>query len=140
MMQPLLFVLFLSLFVPVLKAESFLDETQAERKPGRRSEIALELADKSLDQAREYYVSGNSLKGDSELDMIDSLATECLTSVEEAHKSKYWKKAELKVAALMRRVNSLIADLDYNERGKAQELETHLSRVHDQLLAGVMAK
>jgi uncharacterized membrane protein len=60
--------------------------------------------------------------------------------VEEAHKSKYWKKAELKVAALMRRVNSLIADLDYNERGKAQELETHLSRVHDQLLAGVMAK
>ena len=140
MMQPLLFVLFLSVCVPVLKAESFLDEAQAERNPGKRSEIALELADKSLDQARDYYHSGNPLKGDSELDMIDNLATECLSSVEEAHKSKYWKKAELKLSALMRRVNSLINDLNYNERGKAQELETHLSRVHDQLLAGVMAK
>jgi hypothetical protein len=140
MMQPLLFVLFLSAFVPVLKAESFLDEAQAERNPGKRSEIALELADKSLDQARDYYVSGNPAKGDSELDMIDSLATECLTSVEEAHKSKYWKKAELKVAALMRRVNSLIGDLNYDQRGKAQELETHLGQVHDRLLAGVMAK
>jgi len=140
MMQPLLFVLFLSACVPVLKSESFLDEAQAERNPGKRSEIALELADKSLDQARDYYVSGNPTKGDSELDMIDSLATECLTSVEEAHKSKYWKKAELKVAALMRRVNSLITDLNYDQRGKAQELETHLGQVHDRLLAGVMAK
>ncbi|MGH9697377.1 MAG: hypothetical protein ACRD5Z_24750 [Bryobacteraceae bacterium] len=140
MMQPLLFVLFLAAFVPVLKAESFLDEAQAERNPGKRSEIALELAGKSLDQARDYYVSGNRLKGDSELDMIDSLAAECLTSVEEARKSKYWKKAELKIAALMRRVNSLIGDLSYDQRGKAQELETHLNQVHDRLLAGVMAK
>lgn len=140
MMQPLLFVLFLSVLVPLLKAESFLDEAQAERNPGKRSEIALQLADKSLDQARDYYVSGEPLKGDSELDMIDRLAAECLTSVEEAHKSKYWKKAELKLAMLMRRVNSLIDDLSYNERGKAQQLETHLSRIHDRLLAGAMAK
>jgi hypothetical protein len=37
-----------------LQAQSFLDELKAERDPGRRSELALALADNAFDMARDF--------------------------------------------------------------------------------------
>lgn len=121
-------------------AQSDLDEVRAERNPGRRSELAMDMADEALDRARDFYRSGDQRRGEEQLVAVDKLADECLSSVQQAHKSKYTKKAELKVAALSRRVNSLVDDLGYEQRDKAREVHAHLEEIHDKLLAGVMGK
>jgi hypothetical protein len=124
----------------LLSAQSALDAVRAERNPGRRSEMAMSMADEALDRAREFYRSGDSKRGEEQLTVVEKLADECLSSVEEAHKSKYTKKAELRMAALARRVDSLADDLGYDQRSKARELHSHLEEIHDKLLAGVMSK
>jgi uncharacterized protein YciU (UPF0263 family) len=116
------------------------EEVRAEHNPGKRSEVAIELADRSVDQARAYFAAGDVKRGDSELALIGSLANECYNSTLEAHKSKYWQRAEMKVAALHRRIHSLLEELDFEERGKAAELAAQLDEIHDKLLAGVMGK
>ena len=46
----------------------------------------------------------------------------------------------MKVAALHRRIHSLLEELDFEERGKAAELAAQLDEIHDKLLDGVMRK
>jgi len=124
----------------LLIGQSAEDEVKNEPNPGKRSEMAMEVANRSLDEARESYLGGDVKKGDAEIIEIETLADECLSSVEQAKKYRYWKKAELKIRQLTRRVESLSNDIDYDQRGKAQELRAHLDQVHDKLLAGVMRK
>lgn len=116
------------------------EEVLSEHNPGRRSEIAVDTADRSVDQARADYKAGRQRQGEEELDLISRLADECLSSTEEAHKSKYWKKSEMRIAALNRRVRSFADELDYDQRDKANKLAAHLDSIHDKLLAGVMRK
>ena len=111
-----------------------------EPNPGKRSEMAIELADKSLDQARDYYRAGDVARAEAELDEVGALADECYQSALEAHKSKYWKKAEQKIAALSRRVHSVAEGLGYEQREKPEQLRARLDAIHDKLLAGVMSK
>jgi hypothetical protein len=124
----------------LLMGQSAADEVKNESNPGKRSELSIEAANRTLDEARAAYLSGNSKKGDSEMLDVQNLADECLSSVQEANKYRYWKKAELKVRQLTRRVETLSDDLGYDQRGKAQELRAHLDQIHDKLLAGVMRK
>jgi hypothetical protein len=132
---------FLLLTTVVLPASSKLpEEVLSERNPGKRSELALDTADRLLDQARTHYKAGQPQKGDEELDLISMLADECLHSTEEAHKSKYWKKSEMRIAALNRRVRSLTDELSYDQRDPGNKLAAHLDSIHDKLLAGVMRK
>lgn len=132
---------FLLLTTVVVSASSKLpEEVLSERNPGKRSELALDTADRSLDQARTYYKAGQQQKGEEELDLISMLADECLRSTEEAHKSKYWKKSEMRIAALNRRVRSLTDELSYDQRDPGNNLAAHLDSIRDKLLAGVMRK
>jgi hypothetical protein len=139
-------------FVPILAVLSTLvlpafpnnpqlpEEVTSEHNPGKRSEIALASADRLLDEARSHYKAGETQRGEEELDLIRRLADECFSSAQEAHKSKYWKKAEMRIAALSRRVHSLAEELDYTQREKANQLAEHLDHIRDKLLAGVMSK
>jgi len=124
----------------LLMGQSAADEVKNESNPGKRSELSIEAANRTLDEARAAYLAGNSKQGDSDMHAVETLADECLSSVEQAKKYRYWKKAELKVRQLTRRVETLSDDLGYDERGKAQELRAHLDQIHDKLLAGVMRK
>jgi hypothetical protein len=115
-------------------------EVTGEHNPGKRSQIAIDLADKAFDQARSFYQSGDTERGESQLDFVARLADECFTSAKHSHKAKYFKYDEMKVSALARRVRSLMDDLGYEQRDKARGLVSHLDEIHDKLLAGVMGK
>lgn len=121
-------------------AETLPAEVTSERNPGKRSELAIDLADKALDQARSFYQSGDTARGESQLDLIANLADECFASAQQSHKAKYFKRDEMKVSALTRRVRSFMDDLSYEQRDKARRLASHLDAIHDKLLAGVMGK
>ena len=115
-------------------------EVKSERNPGKRSEIAIDLAAKALDQARTDYDKGDAAQGDSQLDEVGMLADACLDAARESRKQRYLKHAEQRTAMLARRVRGLIDDLSFDERDKAQRLASQLDAIHDKLLAGVMGK
>ena len=124
----------------LLQAQSFVDELKAEHDPGRRSELALTLADSAFDTARDFYTKGEVHKGDAQLEDMTSALNQCVTSLEEAHKAKFYKKAELRVAYLQRRMKGLLDEIEMQQRGWAEYTERKLDEIHDKLLDGVMRK
>lgn len=123
-----------------LRAQSLLDELKAERDPARRSEKALSFAESTFDSARDFYNKGEVHKGDAQLEDMTHALNECVQSLEEAHKARFYKKAELRVAYLQRRMKGLVDDIQLQQRGWAEYTERRLDEIHDKLLDGVMRK
>jgi hypothetical protein len=57
-----------------------------------------------------------------------------------ANKAKFYKKAEMKVAMLQRRLAGLMEDLSVTERGWAEQTARRMEEIHEKLLDGVMRK
>ena len=131
--------LFLS-FTAMGAGQSIVAELKMEHDPGRRSEKALIFADQAFDTARELYGKGQIHKGDAELDDMTTALKECLDSLEEAHKAKFYKRAELHVAYLQRRMSGLLDDLSIQERGWAEYTSRKVEELHEKMLEGVMRK
>ena len=72
-------------------------------------------------------------------EMINAL-NECVSSLDAAHKAKFYKKPEMKVAYLQRRMSGLLDDLGIQVRGWAEYTQRKLDEVHDKLLNGAMRK
>lgn len=114
---------------------------QAEKNPRKRAELALAFASNAFECATRFYNEGAVHKGDAELDEMTEDLKECLSSLQEAHKGgQSYQKAELKVAALQRRLHDLIGNIAIGSRGWAQQTERTVDGIHDQLLTGAMQK
>ncbi|MBV8809297.1 MAG: hypothetical protein JO033_11545 [Acidobacteriaceae bacterium] len=127
-------------FASCAPAQSFIAELSTEHDPGRRSQRALVLADSAFDDARDYYNKGDFDKGDASLEAMTGALNVCVESLQAARKAKFYKKAEMNVALLQRRMSSLLEDIDLQERGWAEQTNRTLDQIHDKLLAGVMGK
>jgi hypothetical protein len=121
-------------------AQSFLAELKSEHDPAKRTEMALLFADESFDNARSFYAKGDIQKGDAQLEDMTSLLNACVESLAAANKAKFYKKAEMKVAYLQRRLSGLMEQLAVQERGWAEYTGRKLDEIHDKLLNGVMRK
>jgi rhodanese-related sulfurtransferase len=120
--------------------QSFLSELKSEHDPGKRSELALDFADEAFANAKVEYAKGAVHQGDALLDQMTAALQECASSLDSAHKAKYFKRAEMKVAYLQRRMQGLVDDLSAGERGWAEVTNRKLDEIHDKLLNGVMRK
>ena len=130
----------LLLLATLLPAQSILAEIKAERDPCKRSEKALSLAETAFDNAHDFYNTGQIHKGDAELENMMTALEECVSSLDTARKAKYYKKAEMNVALLQRRMQTLVGDIALQERGWAEYTQRKLDQIHDKLLDGVMRK
>jgi hypothetical protein len=115
-------------------------EIKAEHDPTKRSEKALSFADAAFDNARDNYNKGEINKGDAELENMMTALEECLSSLDAAHKARNYKKAEMNVALLQRRLKGLLDDISLQQRGWAEYTQRKLDELHDKLLDGVMRK
>ncbi len=121
-------------------SQSFLAELQLERNPVKRSTMALNFADTAFDNARDFYTKGEFDKGDAQLEDMTHALHECVVSLGAAHKARFYKKAELNVASLQRRMQGLLDDISVQRRGWAEQTSRRLDEIHDKLLDGVMRK
>ncbi|SRR5579884_495645 len=121
-------------------AQSLISEIKAEHDPARRAEKALEFADAAFNNAHDFYSKGQIHKGDAELENMMAALEECVSSLDVARKAKYYKKAEMNVASLQRRMQGLLDDIALQQRGWAEYTQRKLDEAHDKLLAGVMRK
>lgn len=145
--QHLVFLFVLLLFTPsgygaARTSRSAASDQQAstEHDPVKRSESELNQAETAFDRAREAYNKGNIENGDAALEDMTKALNACVESLDAAHKARYYKKAELRVAYLQRRMAGLLEDIDLPQRGWAEYTDRKLEEIHDKLLAGVMRK
>jgi hypothetical protein len=127
-------------FAVSASSQSFLAELKSERDPVRRAEMALSYADESFDSAKTNYKKGEIHEGDVALDNMTSALNACVESVAVANKARFYKKAEMKVALLQRRLSGLLDDLSMTERGWAEQTARRVEEIHEKLLDGVMRK
>jgi len=123
------------------------DLTSVKSEPNleRRSELALDHANVSLDAARDDYNAGDVGKTQTELEeMCDSvdLAYEALSNTgKDPHKDpKFFKRAELRTNELLRRLESLAPGMSGLDRSTLENVRARISAVHDNLLKGIMTK
>jgi len=127
-------------FTVSASAQSFLAELKMEHDPGKRAELALSFADESFDSAKTNYHKGEIHDGDVALDNMTTALNACIESVAVANKAKFYKRAEMKVAMLQRRLSGLMDDISITERGWAEQTARRVEEIHSKLLDGVMRK
>jgi hypothetical protein len=115
-------------------------DLKSEPNPARRVEKALTFADQAFASAVEFYNKGDAHRGDAELDDMMTALRVCLESLDAAHKAGQWKKAELRVAMLQRKLRGLLDDISIEQRGWAEYTDRKLDEVHDKMLDGVMQR
>jgi hypothetical protein len=117
---------------------------KTEADPNRRSELALVNADQKIDEARQAYQAGNESAEDAAIQEVAESVTLCYSSLEQSHgeprKSRYYKHAELKVSALMRRVSGLRDEVGFELRPRVEAVLKKLSDIHDQLISDIMSR
>jgi hypothetical protein len=123
-----------------LYAQSPITELKMEHDPVKRAEKAVMVAETAFDNARAFYDKGEIEKGDAQLEDMMNALNECVSSLDAAHKAKFYKKPEMKVAYLQRRMSGLLDDLGIQVRGWAEYTQRKLEEVHDKLLEGAMRK
>lgn len=125
---------------------AFADITAVKSEPDleKRSELALANADHAIDQAKQAYTSGDDQAEQAALTEVQESVAASYDALEQTHKaprkSKYYKNAELKVRALIRRLTSFREDVSFEARKSVDAVIAKLSDVHDQLVNDVMSK
>ena len=110
----------------------------------KRSELALANADHAIDEAKEAYNNGNDKGEQAALLEVRESVEASYDALEHTNKaprrSKYYKNAELKVRALIRRLSSFREEVGFEARQSVDAVIKKLSDVHDQLINDVMSK
>ena len=117
---------------------------KAEPDLEKRSELALANADTQVDAARQAYSSGDMKTEQAALDEIRESVETSFDALEHTskapRKSKYYKRAELKVQALLRRLQTLRNDVSVDDQVPVESVIKRVQEIHDQLLVEIMSK
>jgi hypothetical protein len=137
--------LFLSLAAPFALRAFDLGSVRSEPNLEHRSELALTNANSALDTVRDAYDSGNSVKVEAALEEVREsvdLAYDALTSTgKDPRKSpKYFKKAEMSIRLLLRRLEGVAQNFSVTDRTAVEHIRDHVSEIHDNLIEGIMSK
>jgi len=137
-------------WIPILALLAFtcaaadLDSIKAEPDADKRSEHALNHAEAVLSKARDDYSSGEykrALEGVSEVSAAVELAQSSLqASGKSPRRSKYYKRAELRLRTLSRRLNDFAREAAVDDRPIIEKTAAFVSRVHDDTLEQILEK
>jgi len=120
-----------------------LKTAMAESDLGKRSKLALDNASAMLKAVREAYNAGERQK-------VSEAADEYLASVNLASESlkatgknprkspKWFKQAEIATRDLLKKLDTLQHDLNFEDRAVLDKAKTRTQEVHDELLLGLM--
>ena len=134
----------MTLALVIFLAFTSLAGVKAEPDLNKRSELALLNADQKLDDARQANRAGKIQALEADLQEIGDSVALCYASLQETHKpprkSKYYKRAELKISELMRRLNGFQDDVGYDVRANVAAVLMKISNIHDQLISDIMSR
>ncbi len=122
-----------------------LDDVRAEQNLEKRSKLAIDYADSAIDSARKLYAAGDYKAALDSLAEVREAVDLSHDSLEDTGKnarkhSKPFKKAELGIRELLRRLKGLELDFGVDDREAVIAVERHLQKLHDDLIAEIMSK
>jgi hypothetical protein len=121
-----------------------LEAIRSEHDPERRSDRALDAADRTLSVSRDNYAAGDykkALAGVQEIrDAVDLARDSLLESHKNPRKSKYFKRAELRLRELARHLDEFKRESSVDDRPPIEALIAHVNDLHDELLSGILEK
>ena len=110
----------------------------------KRSELALANADRAIDEARKAYSAGDQKAEQAALEEVSESVVLCYEALQHTHsaprKSKYYKRAEQRIQALIRRLSGFRDEVSFDSRQPVERVINKLSEVHDQLITDIMSK
>lgn len=134
----------MSIALVFLLAFADMASVKAEPDLNRRSELALMDADEKIDQARQAYQAGNDAAENAAIQEVADSVELCYASLEQTHgaprKSKYYKHAELRISALMRRLSGFRDEVSFELRPHVEAVLKKLSDIHDELISDIMSR
>jgi len=117
-----------------------IEAVKAEPNLEKRSDKALVFANAALDEARKDHDGLNA-----HMDEVRAGIDLCVESLEATGKNarknpKYFKRAEIEVRKLIRRLDNFRIELPLDDRAPVEALLKHAHKVQDDLLAGIMTR
>ena len=132
------------LLVSCLSVGADLSAVKAEADPEKRSDRALDLAVSTLADARQAYNAGDYKRAISSLatigECVDISVSSLKASGKNPRKSKYYKRAELKLRELGRRLDEFARETAVDDRPAVEETLHKTNQLHDELLVSIMEK
>jgi hypothetical protein len=128
----------------LLLAFADLAAVKAEPDLEKRSEAALDFANDAIDQARAAYGSGDLARTQAALAAVGEsveLSYESLrASGKKPRRSKYYKHAEQKIHAMLRRLHALRDAMAVEDRPAVEAAIKKLQDINEEVLSDVMTK
>lgn len=134
---------------PILAALAFGEipaSVTAELDLEKRSELALKAAETSITDASKAYNSEGDIGAlQMHLTTVEELTRLSLKSLQDTGKPaskrpKFFKRAELKLRSLIRRMDTLATDVSAEDRPRVEAVKKVMSDTHEQLLHDIMSK
>lgn len=138
-----MFMLFMSVLLFVNGAN--LAALKSDPNLEKRSDKALQYAALDVDEARDSYNAGKVREAKQALQEVREAVDFSYESLKETGKdprkhSKYFKRAEVKLRELLRRLHGLSDEWSVVDRPAFDPVVARLQEVHDELLTGIMGK
>ena len=117
---------------------------KAEPDPNKRSERAIDNALVALEDARMAFQAGDTSKVDSAMreigDSVELGYQALQDSHQKPHRSKYYKRAELRLRELARKVSGFGDQLPLEQRDAATDAQKIVQTIHDKILVDELEK
>jgi hypothetical protein len=122
-----------------------LSEVKNEPNLERRSERALEYANTAIDEARKAYKAADLSNFNSRIKEVEESAELSYQSLQDTGKAarrspKFFKRAEMKMHALGKRLEALGAEVSLEDRVAVEGARKTLSDLEDKIVFEIMTK
>lgn len=120
-----------------------LDAVRAEPNLERRAERAVDNANLAVDAARKAYQEAQDAGFTAAVEEIRDSVRLCQSSLVETGKNpsrrpRSFKRAELRIRELMRRIKGLHDEVGVDDKPKVDAVLRDVAQVHEELLLGIM--
>lgn len=124
-------------------ARADLKAALAEPDLEKRSGLALDNASDALKAARKAYEENDNAGVSASVAEIGQSVDLAQTSLQKTGKDprnhpKWFKKAEIEMRDLLRRLDTWQQQMSYSDRAQIDPLKAHIQKVHDEILDGLM--
>jgi hypothetical protein len=143
--RPLLLLPLLTAALTAILGAFDLDAVRKEPNLEKRSELALSNADAALDRVRDAYQKGEDGAFKAALAEVSDSVVLCKQSLDESGKNarkrpKYFKKAEIGIRRLSRRLDNLQVEVSVDDRPLVEPVTLRAHQLQREILNAVMGK
>lgn len=130
-------------WLAALQAPADLDSIRKERDLTRRYQLALDYANEMINKARRHYGEGMRPAFVAAIEQVEEAVALCdatlrMTGKNPSKNPRHFKRAELKIRELLRRLGGLEQEVAFDDREVVGRAKAHIGKIHDELLLDIM--